>query len=397
MAIDESSFYNILGEEITRSVIVQEMIDYYALKLEVGETRVTDFNEGSEIRNLLEAYAVDGYTAREEQTQLSSVAFIETAEGEWLDKHGAEPYINLPREVGTIASGMVTFTLSSPSETDISIPSETILTCTDNDMDYATDSEIIIGANETTANVMCSCLIEGYDGNCPANTITIISDDNVNIPNLSVTNTSAFTGGIDYEEDDEYRQRLLDYVQRPSFGSYDYYVELGEEVTGVHDILLTDDSNDKTAKILINGTTKPTSSSVISDVTETFSIPNNIVLGHTFTYDKPNYLQTKLKVTCTTSQEIPDTDIQDLLQYLFDGGSVDGYELEGLSIGETLTRDSVNSTLELLDDILTYSVDVKYYNGSSWDTDWATFTDKTPATDTVLKLEDVTVDQTVTS
>ena len=372
------------------------MINFYNLLLEVGDTRVTDFNEGSEIRNLLETYAVDSYSIQEDQYNLSKIAFIETAEGEWLDKHGALPQINLPRETGTVATGYVTFTLPSASETQVIIPTETLLTCTENDLDYATDSDVIIGVGETSAMVSVSCISEGYDGNCSENTLTIISDDYINIQGLTVTNTSPLTGGTDYEEDDAYRERLLNFVQRASFGSYDYYNDLGNSVDGVHDILLDDPTGTETAHILINGDEKPTPNTVISDVIEAFTIPSNIVLGHNFTYDKPNYLETKLKVTCTVAEEISTTDITKLLTALFDGGGpLDGLELEGLYIGETLTKDSMDTTLELLDDMISFTVEVKYKNNGTWDSDWATFTDKTPSDDEVLKLDDVTVVQTL--
>ena len=51
MALNEVSFYNTNGDEISISNIVNQMINYYNLKHEVGETVVTDFNEGSEIRH----------------------------------------------------------------------------------------------------------------------------------------------------------------------------------------------------------------------------------------------------------------------------------------------------------------------------------------------------------
>ena len=82
MAIEEESFYNIVGEEINRTNLVQQMINYYALKLEVGETRITDFNEGSEIRNLLESIAVDLYYLMEDQNELSKIAFPDTADSQ---------------------------------------------------------------------------------------------------------------------------------------------------------------------------------------------------------------------------------------------------------------------------------------------------------------------------
>ena len=91
LPITDESFYNIVGNEISRTILVQQMIDYYNEKLEIGETRVTDFNEGSEIRNLLESIAVDLYTLMEDQYELSKIAFITTSDGEWLDLHVANP------------------------------------------------------------------------------------------------------------------------------------------------------------------------------------------------------------------------------------------------------------------------------------------------------------------
>ena len=54
MPLENESFYNLLGDEISRESIVEKMIEYYNQKLEIGETKVTDFNEGSEIRNLFD-------------------------------------------------------------------------------------------------------------------------------------------------------------------------------------------------------------------------------------------------------------------------------------------------------------------------------------------------------
>ena len=75
MALEEVSFYNIVGEEVNLSNIVNQMIDYYDQKLEVGETRVTDFNEGSEIRNLLEAVAVLGFAVLEDENEAGKLPF----------------------------------------------------------------------------------------------------------------------------------------------------------------------------------------------------------------------------------------------------------------------------------------------------------------------------------
>lgn len=397
MAVDTTTLTLITGTEITRTTIVQEMINFYNLLFEVGDTRVTDFNEGSEIRNILEAIGVPIYALLEDQNNLTKVAFIETAEGEWLDKHGAKPDINLPREVGTYATGYVTFTLPSSSETEVIIPSDTILTCTENDIDYSTDSDITIPVGETSSDlVSVTCLIDGYDGNCSENTVTVISDDTLNIPGLTVTNPNKFDGGVDYEEDDDYRERLLSYEQRDDFGSLLYYESLATEVNGVHDVTFVPSTN-YTRKILVNGNVKPTPLSVLNDVLEIFSYPTNVVINHTFTVDTPEYEHTKLKVEVVVEEEISEDDVTSLLQSLFDGGGpVAGLELDGLSIGETLTKESMDSTLELLDDVISSTVQVKYSDdGETWDSNWSDFTDKSVDSDTVLKLDDVTVTQTI--
>ena len=59
MVLGEESFYTIDGAEVNRGTLVQRMIDYYNSKY--PDTQITDFNEGSEIRNLLESIAVDIY------------------------------------------------------------------------------------------------------------------------------------------------------------------------------------------------------------------------------------------------------------------------------------------------------------------------------------------------
>ena len=108
LPIENESFYNLIGDEISRESIVEEMIEYYNQKLELGETRVTDFNEGSEIRNLLESIAVDLYDLMEDNYEATKIAFISSAYGEWLDLHGENPLINLPRDTGSEAVGFVT-------------------------------------------------------------------------------------------------------------------------------------------------------------------------------------------------------------------------------------------------------------------------------------------------
>lgn len=386
MAISDESFINAIGDEISRANLVQQMINFYQLMLEVGQTRVTDFNEGSEIRNLLESVAVDHYSIMEQENEQTKIAFIETAEGEWLDKHGANPLINLPREQGTEASGYVTFTIPAVATNEVVIPIGTIVSCTENGLEYETQSDVIIGVGETNTTAYVTSLTVGSDGNCSKDTVTVIEDDTLNIPGLTVNNSSAFTGGTDYMEDEEYKAELLSFVRQNTFGSVGYYEELGASVGGVHDVHLIDVAG-YTKKVLVNGYTKPTPASVLLDVTEVFTIPENLVLGHSFVCDKPDYVTLDLDLTLGVVEELPEEDITSTLHALFDGVPANSAEidLDGLFIGETLTKSSLYNTLELIEGITSVYVEV----------DGSEFTDTSVDEDEVLALGTITITQNV--
>ena len=386
MAIEEDTFYNVLGELVTRSDLVQSMIDLYVEKLTVGETRITDFNEGSEIRNIIESFAVDVYFLLEQDNENVKQCFIETAEGEWLDKHGANPQIQLPRRTGEYSTGYVTFTIPDIISTEVIIPEGTVIVSTDNILDYVTDSDLTISVGDTSVTGSATCLTVGEDGNCPEDTITVIDDNFFTDAMLSVTNEESFTGGSDYEEDDDYRERLLAYVRQDDFGSLPYYTQICENIDGVHDVHFIDDEN-YTSNCIVNGDVKPTPDSVLSDVLEVLTIVDNIILNHNFTVSKPVYVPVNLTVNLTVPEELDEDMITALLFDLFDGGdSLDGQELEGLQIGETLTKNSLYRTLDLFD---IESVTV-FITGESTEV-----SDLSVNENEVLKLETVTINQTI--
>ena len=385
MAVNDNSFYNLVGEEISRSNLVQQMIDFYSLLLEVGDTRVTDFNEGSEIRNLLEAFAVDIYYLMESENDLTEIGFVDTAYGEWLDKHGLTPFINIERDTGMEATGYVTFSIPEDATTELIIPEGTIVVCEETGLEYVTDNEALISVGDDNVTAAVTCLTVGIDGNCDAETVTVIDDDYINIPGLEVTNEDAFTGGTDYEEDDEYRDRLLNYIQKDDFGSIGYYEELGNNVDGVHDVTLVDVTG-YTKKVLVNGDIKPTPNSVLTDVLSEFSSPFNVVVGHTFTVDKPEYITLDLDVSLDVIVELDETELMTALTDFFNGGSnIPSIDFDGLFIGEPLTKTKLYSCLELFDAVESVTIEI----------DNEEITEITCDDDEVFKLGEVTITQNV--
>lgn len=387
MALVDESFYNIIGEEISVEKIVQQMIDYYTEKLKVGETKVTDFNEGSEIRNLLESIAVDLYSLMEDNYEATKIAFIQTAYGEWLDLHGENPFINLPRVTGEVSTGIVTFYLDNSVDYNTVIPAGTIVIEGDNGLEFATDDECVIVAGETSADVQCSCLTIGFDGNVNSNKITIISSDSGLVYDLKVTNNDAFTGGADFEDDDTYRERLLNAVRRADFGSTEYYLQLGADIDGVHDVNLVSDPN-FTKKVIVNGDVKPTLSGVLFKTFCKFNDEHYTLLGHKFIVDRPTYLTVNLTLNLTVSFEVNEENIKTSLKDMFDGGAgLDGLEFEGLSIGEMLTKNKIESAISYIAGVNEIRI---FETGSS-----SEFTNLEADEDEVFKLGTVTINQTI--
>ena len=389
-SLNDESFYNILGEEISRNGLVQQMINFYGLLLEVGETRITDFNEGSEIRNFLETIAVDHYVILEDQNEHAKITFIDTAYGEWLDKHGLHPAIRLERNQGNEAVGEVTFTIPAASTEKTIIPEGTLLASTETGLQFVTDYEAAIEIGDLNVDVQCTCMSVGEDGNVVSGSIDLIDDDFIDVHGITVTNTDAFTGGVDYEEDEAYRARLLEYVRREDFGSLPYYINLAETVPGVHDVKLVDEVG-ITKKILVNGDVKETSDTLLVDVLTRFSDTRNLGINHTFNVAKPTFVKYSLEVTVDVDAELPSGTFEDLLVKYVDGGysTFDGrIEFNGARIGQSITKDEFVNALKIIDNVADATITIK--NASSTSVDICSV-----EADEVVEITNVSVTQNV--
>ena len=389
-SLNDESFYNILGEEISRNGLVQQMINFYGLLLEVGETRITDFNEGSEIRNFLETIAVDHYVILEDQNEHAKITFIDTAYGEWLDKHGQHPAIRLERNQGNEAVGEVTFTIPSVSAEQTIIPEGTLLASTETGLQFSTDYDAVIEIGDLNVDVQCTCMSVGEDGNVVSGSIDLIDDDFLDVHGITVTNTDAFTGGVDYEEDEAYRARLLEYVRREDFGSLPYYINLAETVPGVHDVKLVDEVG-VSKKILVNGDVKETSDTLLVDVLTRFSDTRNLGINHTFNVAKPTFVKYSLEVTVDVDAELPTGTFEDLLVKYVDGGysTFDGrIEFNGVRIGQSITKDEFVNALKIIGNVADATITIK--NASSTSVDICSV-----EADEVVEITDVSVTQNV--
>ena len=388
MTLNNESFVNILGEEISRTTLVKIMIEYFNDLLGIDATSITDFNEGSEIRNLLESIAVDVYHLEKDNYENSRIAFIQYAYGQWLDLHGEE--WECKRDLGSNSWGELEFTLPKSIGSNVRIPAGTVVVSNVHGGQYVTtvDADIIAGQTKITAPARS--IVIGKKMNADKNTITIwLNGPPYN--SLTVTNPERFAGGRDWETDDEYRERLLKVNRQDSFGSISYYESLGAKIEGIHDVKLVEDtSKEYTKKILINGDEKPTPEDIMLKALNVFTDQANLVTGHKFSVMKPVYVTVNLEIDVYVKSNLENNLVKSQLEYLFDGGYAD-YSYNGLNIGDDMSKLRIITAIEQIEGVEQVSSIMKITDDGS-----VNFNTLETMDDEVLKVGNVIVNQTVT-
>lgn len=156
-------------------------------------------------------------------------AFPQTAEGENLDLHGRMR--SLTRREGICAQGVLRFFLEYPLREDVFIAAGTV--CTDAGMvRFVTLENAVIPAGETYVDVETAAEQVGTAGNAAAGAVTLMTHAPTSVS--GVTNPMPFVGGADPEDDETYRERILDSYRRLPNGANAAWYELRTlEVDGV--------------------------------------------------------------------------------------------------------------------------------------------------------------------
>lgn len=339
-------FYNIYDEEISQESILEDLISYYQQLHDEGKTEITDFSEGSEVRTLLEVLSHLAYNIREEQNDTIANHFINSADDEYLDLLGANPNVALERIEGNSASGLVKFSIDTPATSEVIIPTDTSVNS--DEQEYMTTEEGIISIGETYTYVPVECVIEGADGNCEIDDINNCDD----FPQITVTNDEAFTDGIDEEDDEDYRNRMLEYIRTDNFGSRGYYENILLSIDDVHDIKVFD--SEDTIGYYLNTNTSAGNTKALTEAVTYFNDNNNYQLGHSFEFKTSILHPVNFTVHLPSNSEVTANEIHTITNSIFTGGNT-GYSLNdysGLNMGETKTKtEIINLIKEAYNDI----------------------------------------------
>lgn len=148
--------------------------------------------------------------------------FPQTAQGDFLDKHAQ--LRGLERRAAVAAEGVLRFETDSAAQTDLSIPAGTVC-MTAALVRFETTEDGVLAAGKTSAEVRARAIVPGSTGNVPAGTIRAMAVSPVGIGR--VTNPEAFTGGLDQEEDEALRERVLETFRRMPNGANAAFYQQG--------------------------------------------------------------------------------------------------------------------------------------------------------------------------
>lgn len=347
-------FYDLNGYEVSIESIRNEMISNY-------DGDLTDFNDGSEILSIYTGIASAVYGLREQLDTVLTQIHVDTAFDSQLDEIAAEPKINLTRNEGTTATGEVVFTLNQVQEEDFLIEEGTMLIA-NGDLEFETTADCIIPAGELNNLVSVESIEVGIEYNIKPHRIELLEPSDA----FSVDNPYNFSGGTNYEEDEEFRERIMEYASVSDFGSAPYYISVltNEFRDNMHDVIVKKCNCDYTG-IVVPNTYYYDQSRLNAEVQSYLNNQVNVLCGQSFVVQTPTVKEMTYIVSDTAPIVMPDfwikpsetktseeiSKFDEVLQAYVKGGSVDGLgaplEFPGLNLEEEFNM-TINSLAELL-------------------------------------------------
>ena len=274
--VEEKIFTRVDGTERRFTEIVEENIDRVSKSYYTGVTTVNDFSNGS--MNLFELvnqsdcqYDIEFYMETIKQELL-----FKYATGDALDDFGAQKGIY--REEANFSTSNVLLTLANSLNTPITIFEGTEIS-TDDTIIFLLAEDVKFEVGQTTANAEIICEEAGSIGTVKAGRSNIILTD---LPyDLTVTNLNDITDGVDEEEDDSYRDRIIDSHLNYPVGTVKWYEKVAETLVSnayYHKLSPTN------GEIVY----KPTSNVTNTDLANLFNQKENDIVNLTINFSPAN-------------------------------------------------------------------------------------------------------------
>ena len=156
-------------------------------------------------------------------------SFPQTARGTYLDYHAETR--GLTRVPAERAHGTLRFAAAGEMAADRPIAKGTVC-MTAEGVRFETTEDAVLSAGETWVDISARAVEAGAGGHAVAGTVTVLSALPVGI--VQCTNTAAFSGGRDAEDDETLRERILaSYRRLPNGANAAYYEQEALRFAGV--------------------------------------------------------------------------------------------------------------------------------------------------------------------
>lgn len=200
----------------TITEMYEEMLD--AFQQETGYA----MEDSADLAVRFRAFAAQAYSLYVYADWVGRMAFPQTAEGEFLDRHAQ--IRGLERRGAAKSKGKLRFYISRELTYDVPIPRG--LTCTTMaGTDFVTTEDGVITAGELYTDIPAEAASPGSHGNVRSGVIVSMA-----LPPAGVegcVNPNAFSGGMDGESDASLRSRILEtYKHLPNGANAAYYEKL---------------------------------------------------------------------------------------------------------------------------------------------------------------------------
>lgn len=245
--------------------------------------------------------------ANVEETELNTIAdraFVATANGEYLDRVGSD--YGLPRRESENA--IVYLEITGDQFAVINQNVKAVY----NNLVFTVQEYKKINSSGV-ALVRAKCETTGTIGNVPANTIKEFLTDYVGLK--TVNNPQAAYDGFDREDDEIYRQRILDYLKEDATNANAaQYEKWAREVVGVQKAVI------KSAEVMGAGNVGVYISAIDADVSEDLKkavfdhIDEVQPINATVIVDALNYIDVNINATLVLKDGFTPTDVKDELE-----------------------------------------------------------------------------------
>ncbi|WP_186566500.1 baseplate J/gp47 family protein [Lawsonibacter celer] len=185
------------------------------------ETGVTLAGDG-DMAVRLYAAAAQIYALYVQADWVERQCFPQSALGEALDRHAQ--LRGLERRAAAAAQGVLRFETDSPAQADLTIPAGTVC-MTAGLVRFATLEEAVIPAGESAVEAPAKAEETGAAGNAAAGSVRAMAVAPVGVSRC--TNPAAFFGGVDEEDDEALRARVLESFKRMPNGANTAFYQQG--------------------------------------------------------------------------------------------------------------------------------------------------------------------------